>query len=211
MVIKYVGLSAIIYGLHAFLALTQVLLCLFLAANGKILLSDKKQLGKWSNRFGLTLNKRLSQSSLNGWFMILTGVALILPLLGLSYWIAVIACPVSIYWIMALKSGADNIVERKKSTGWVQKGLMIGAVFVFGFTLWEGKDLIRASAVITYKAAYWEMTEVMGWQKTNNPNVPKVGEAAPDFELTDVTGTKTVRLSDFRGKKPVVLLFGSFT
>jgi len=64
---------------------------------------------------------------------------------------------------------------------------------------------------MTYKAAYWELKEVYGWQKTNNPNVPKVGEMSPDFELSDVHGTKTVRLSDFRGKKPVVLLFGSFT
>ncbi len=41
--------------------------------------------------------------------------------------------------------------------------------------------------------------------------MPKVGEMAPDFELSDYTGSKTVRLSDFRGEKPVVLLFGSFT
>lgn len=210
MVIKYVGLAGIVYGVHAFLALAQVLLCLFLVANGKILLSDKKQLGKWSNRFGLTLNERLRQNSLNGWIMIITGVAFILPLFGLSYWIVVVACPVSIYWIMALTREQD-IVERKNSTRWTQKGLMVSAILVFGFTLWEGKDLVRASAVITYKAAYWQMTEVQGWQKTNNPNVPKVGELAPDFELTDVTGTKTVRLSDFKGKKPVVLLFGSFT
>ncbi len=32
------------------------------------------------------------------------------------------------------------------------------------------------------------------------------GEAAPDFELIDVTG-KLVRLSDYRGKKNVVLVF----
>jgi len=210
MVIKYVGLAGIVYGIHAFLAIAQIALCLFLVANGKILLSNKKQLGKWADRLGLSLNERLSQNSLNGWLMIVTGVALILPLFGLSYWIAVIACPVSIYWIMAVTSGTD-ILERTKSARWVQKGLMIGAAFVFAFTLWEAKDLVRTSAVITYKAAYWELKEVYGWQKTNNPNVPKVGELAPDFELTDVTGTKTVRLSDFRGKRPVVLLFGSFT
>jgi cytochrome oxidase Cu insertion factor (SCO1/SenC/PrrC family) len=34
----------------------------------------------------------------------------------------------------------------------------------------------------------------------------KVGERAPDFELTDTEGQK-VRLSDFRGKKNVVLAF----
>lgn len=210
MVIKYVGLSGIIYGLHVLLALAQIGLCLFLVLNGKILLSNKRHLGKWAGRFGLIINERFGQNPINGWLMILTGVALILPLLGLSYWIAIVACPVSIYWIIALTGSSDRI-ERKKAGKLMHKGLIIGAVFVFGFTIWEQKDLIRTAAVISYKAAYWEMEEVYGWQKTNNPNAPKVGELAPDFELTDVTGTKTVRLSDFRGKKPVVLLFGSFT
>ena len=34
----------------------------------------------------------------------------------------------------------------------------------------------------------------------------KVGDTAPDFTLTD-TGGKPVKLSDFRGKKSVVLAF----
>ena len=34
----------------------------------------------------------------------------------------------------------------------------------------------------------------------------KVGDRAPDFELTDTEG-QTVRLSDYRGKKNVVLAF----
>jgi peroxiredoxin len=34
----------------------------------------------------------------------------------------------------------------------------------------------------------------------------KVGDPAPDFALTDTEG-QTVRLSDFRGKKNVVLAF----
>ena len=34
----------------------------------------------------------------------------------------------------------------------------------------------------------------------------KVGEKSPDFTLTDTTG-KEVKLSDFRGKKNVVLAF----
>lgn len=34
----------------------------------------------------------------------------------------------------------------------------------------------------------------------------KVGDSAPDFELNDTSGAK-VKLSDFRGKKNVVLAF----
>lgn len=37
---------------------------------------------------------------------------------------------------------------------------------------------------------------------------PKVGDYAPDFSLVDVSGN-VVRLSDFKGKKNVVLIFYS--
>ena len=40
---------------------------------------------------------------------------------------------------------------------------------------------------------------------------PSPGDAAPDFELTTQDGTKTIRLKDWFGKKPVVLIFGNFT
>ncbi|MBW3541481.1 MAG: hypothetical protein KY476_14535 [Planctomycetes bacterium] len=40
---------------------------------------------------------------------------------------------------------------------------------------------------------------------------PEVGDEAPDFELRTPDGSDVVRLSQFRGEKPVVLVFGSFT
>jgi hypothetical protein len=39
----------------------------------------------------------------------------------------------------------------------------------------------------------------------------KVGDAAPDFNLKTADGSRSVRLSSFRGQKPVVLIFGSHT
>ncbi len=41
---------------------------------------------------------------------------------------------------------------------------------------------------------------------------PNMGDPAPDFELP-VLGDRaqTVRLSDFRGQRPVALIFGSYT
>lgn len=49
------------------------------------------------------------------------------------------------------------------------------------------------------------------WQKNMDALAPKVGDVAPDFELYDANGENAVRLSDFRGKKPVALAFGSYT
>ena len=49
------------------------------------------------------------------------------------------------------------------------------------------------------------------WQRKYDANAPRVGDMAPDFELTDTSGQHQVRLSDFRGQKPVALVFGSFT
>jgi hypothetical protein len=37
------------------------------------------------------------------------------------------------------------------------------------------------------------------------------GGEAPDFELRQVGGEKRVRLSSFRGVRPVLLVFGSYT
>jgi hypothetical protein len=40
---------------------------------------------------------------------------------------------------------------------------------------------------------------------------PALGDRAPDFRLPTQDGKKTIALSDYRGKKPVVLIFGNFT
>ena len=48
-------------------------------------------------------------------------------------------------------------------------------------------------------------------QKKLDANAPKAGDIAPDFELLDPSGQNSVRLADFRGKKPVALSFGSYT
>ena len=42
-------------------------------------------------------------------------------------------------------------------------------------------------------------------------DLTKVGDLAPDFTLITKDGKSKVTLSDFRGKKPVVLIFGSYT
>jgi peroxiredoxin len=53
--------------------------------------------------------------------------------------------------------------------------------------------------------------EATAWQKHYDQFAPKAGDIAPDFELLDVNGENPVTLSQFRGKNPVALVFGSYT
>ncbi|MFT5089545.1 MAG: hypothetical protein ACI906_002936 [Candidatus Latescibacterota bacterium] len=49
------------------------------------------------------------------------------------------------------------------------------------------------------------------WQQEHDGRAPKKGELAPDFTLSNIQGKTSLTLSDFRGLKPVALVFGSFT
>lgn len=59
--------------------------------------------------------------------------------------------------------------------------------------------------IVQYRKKYVRL------QKDLDRQAPKAGDLAPDFSLSDDTGKMNVRLSDFRGKKPVALVFGSYT
>jgi len=56
-----------------------------------------------------------------------------------------------------------------------------------------------------------DRNEATTWQEEQEPFAPKVGEPAPDFTLSDIHGSRQVTLSEFRGERPVALVFGSFT
>ena len=40
---------------------------------------------------------------------------------------------------------------------------------------------------------------------------PKVGDVAPNFALKSLDGKSEMELASFRGERPVVLFFGSYT
>jgi hypothetical protein len=54
-------------------------------------------------------------------------------------------------------------------------------------------------------------SKLLKWQVESNRLSPKAGDPAPDFTLFDTSGAESVTLSDFIGKKPVALIFGSYT
>jgi len=52
---------------------------------------------------------------------------------------------------------------------------------------------------------------LMSAQKELDAKAPRAGDIAPDFTLYDIEGKDSVTLSEFRGKKPIALVFGSYT
>ena len=48
-------------------------------------------------------------------------------------------------------------------------------------------------------------------ESAGGAEAPRVGELAPDFELPAMDGGKAIRLSSFRGARPVLMVFGSYT
>lgn len=55
---------------------------------------------------------------------------------------------------------------------------------------------------------------VPNWEQTKTLMAriaPKMGEEAPDFSLPTLDGKQRVKLSQHKGDRPVVLIFGSFT
>ena len=54
-------------------------------------------------------------------------------------------------------------------------------------------------------------TALMKFIAARETLAPAVGEPAPDFDLPMLGRGERVRLSDFRGRRPVALIFGSYT
>ena len=75
-----------------------------------------------------------------------------------------------------------------------------------------GLVALVAAAPAAYRA-YSFYQEMTFWSEEMGHGEGKlaVGDQAPDFELQFKKSEETVRLSAFRGERPVALIFGSYT
>jgi len=72
------------------------------------------------------------------------------------------------------------------------------------------KQVVMAAAVLALAGSLAAQKPPPGARMPQEGG-PKVGTAAPDFTLKNLDGKGEVKLSSFRGKQPVVLIFGSYT
>jgi hypothetical protein len=129
----------------------------------------------------------------------LVGIMLFLPLVG--------GAP---FAISVLAVGVAFVLFWRDDPGWLRRAGIAASLGVLAFSLFEREDPI-ALGVEVVSQMQTTRAEELSWQLETDRQAPKVGEEAPDFVLEDPGGHTKVRLSDFRGKRPVALMFGSYT
>ena len=139
---------------------------------------------------------------------IVVAALLVVPILtGAHFALSLLACAGAFTLLMLLDTGPAGRGRFRRFAS----GAAAGAALVVGaFSLWEREDSLALGVEILTTANSWRAHEVE-WQTKADATAPKVGELAPDFELKDPEGATSVRLADFRGKRPVALIFGSYT
>lgn len=110
--------------------------------------------------------------------------------------------------------GARQRDRRVRSTLWSIVPIVVLALGVQGQSAPKRGE--ESGGNVEKKDAYSGRTvksprDGMGLIQARSRNCPRVGEMAPDFTLKTADGKRSVTLSSFRGKRPVVLVFGSFT
>ena len=133
------------------------------------------------------------------------GIAVLLPVVaGWPVAVSAVGCFAAIGMMMGLRDGVPERGAR------VRRAVAVAAALTLAFMAWEGDDPATQTMRIATKSMEWRVHEV-GWQRVNDQRSPKVGDLAPDFELYDPEGVHSVQLATFRGKRPVALVFGSYT
>lgn len=71
--------------------------------------------------------------------------------------------------------------------------------------------LIGAIAMFVTVSALAQSGESQRGQQRREDDAPKAGMMAPTFKLKSLDGKSEFELESYRGKRPVILFFGSYT
>jgi len=80
---------------------------------------------------------------------------------------------------------------------------------VAGCTTWAVAALALCAVAVAQSKE--DARKMMKGPKDKNDAAPQTGSDAPNFKLKKLGSEETVELASFKGKKPVVLVFGSYT
>jgi hypothetical protein len=198
-----------VYVLHGVIMFLQAGLAGFLLGTGAHNLLLPRRDGVWLRRLGATGIGGGPRRRMFGAVRIALGLLLLAPIavaapMGASL-LAAIGAFVLLLFVERQIPAADGRRGR-----FVRRTAITFAAITSLFMLWESEDNLVLGADLLLHSMEWR-NEELAWQHSLDPKSPKLGDLAPDFELQDPEGNVRVRLSDFRGKRPVALVFGSYT
>ncbi len=197
-----------VYLLHGAIVLLQSSLACFLLATGtqSLLIPDLDR--GWLRKLGAIEIGRPS-ARLFGAIRVAFGLLMMAPLaVGAADVLSLVAVIGTLALLVFLER---RIPDADRARGrFIRHTAIASAAISFLFMIWEGEDNLVLGADLLIHSLEWRSEEV-AWQAALDPKSPKVGDLAPEFELQDPDGNVRIRLSDFRGKRPVALVFGSYT
>jgi hypothetical protein len=138
----------------------------------------------------------------------LGGMLLLPVLIGAPFWLTLLALAgvMALFLVYKGHVGTQQAPPGPPVTG----VLLVFPALLLCVTLYERADMLEASRRI-FGGALAQRVEALRWQAEHDLASPSIGDMAVDFELSDPSGTRSVRLFDQIGEKPVALIFGSHT
>lgn len=184
--------------LHGLTLAAQLFLGVFLLASGLVLAANPAAPFPLLGRLG-ALRPAGTEPRRFGALLLLAGALVLAPLaFGLP-------------WLASAAGCVGAIALLRISGPGITRGVALAAAaLTLLFMGWERDDPATLAARILFKAQEWR-THELEWQLSHDVRSPKVGDLAPDFELQDPSGEISIRLSHLLGKRPVALVFGSYT
>jgi len=112
--------------------------------------------------------------------------------------------------------GDDSRMVQRFMDGMDPWETIAAAVDADGSGSMSSQELVAFHAKMAEGSGAWELAAMTGGggatrAEPEQKSGPAVGSMAPDFILEPLDGKALVRLSSFRGERPVALVFGSYT
>lgn len=197
-----------VYVLHGVIVFLHASLACFLLGTGTQNLLLPRRDGVWLRRLGAT-GIGGPRTRVFGTVRIALGLLLLAPVAMGAPMGASLLAGIGAFVLLLVVERQTPAADRPRGR-LVRRTAITFAAVAAGFMLWEGEDNLVLGANLLLHSMEWR-NEELAWQLSLDPKSPKVGDLAPDFELQDPEGNVGVRLSNFRGERPVALVFGSYT
>lgn len=195
------------YSWHRILIIMQIALVAYLVISGLMNIFGYKLNNVITRNLGFWMDLPEDKLRKAGIIKIFLAIGLLLPVLfGLSHIITLVFLVATIAFFIF----QEKILTTYKFQGLIFRyAVMVVSAISFAYTTWAGADILaEGKDIITRMRTNWDLE--LEWQAKSDQNSPKVGQIAPDFTLKDTEGN-SITLSSFRGKKPVAMVFGSYT